>query len=194
MATWNLKHGLRNQPKTAQSRDEGQKEGLKLLIERRVEKGAVGFGCGAARRHRSYRERDSLRRVVCFRLAAFLAALFLSASTASRFSLSAIMRFTSCSIRFMSALEMPNINRMSSDVGYGPVMSVFAFAITYLQCNAGGSLIFSVLSNQAIISGFQCCMSGARQPAIPWPPPTIVMSSQPTPALCMASHMAGDCS
>jgi len=53
---------------------------------------------------------------------------------------------------------------------------------------------FKVFFSQAIISGFQCCISGAFQPAMPCPPPSTGINSQEAPTLCMASHMAGDCS
>ena len=44
----------------------------------------------------------------------------------------------------------------------------------------------------ASISGFQCCISGAFQPLMPWPPPSIGISSQLAPTFFIASHMAGD--
>jgi hypothetical protein len=50
----------------------------------------------------------------------------------------------------------------------------------------------TVFWSHAIISGFQCCISGARQPDMPCPPPSMVMRSQVAPTLCMAPHMAGD--
>jgi len=51
---------------------------------------------------------------------------------------------------------------------------------------------FIVFFSHASISGFQCCISGAFQPLIPWPPPSIGINSQLAPAFFIASHMAGD--
>ncbi len=53
---------------------------------------------------------------------------------------------------------------------------------------------FSVFFSQAIISGFQCSISGARQPLIPWPPSGIVIRSQTAPTLCISWQKAVDCS
>ena len=55
-----------------------------------------------------------------------------------------------------------------------------------------GYRTFIVFLSQLTISGFQCCISGARQPPMPCPPPSMVISSQAVPTWRMASQNAVD--
>ena len=83
-----------------------------------------------------------------------------------------------------------------SDEEGGLAVREFLEALGHRVANAADALerYFRIFSSHAIISGFQCCISGAFQPLMPWPPPSTVIRSHVAPTLCIASHMAVDCS